>query len=69
MVNVIDIVALVNTILNNSNLEICQILSSDMDFNNELNVVDIVSIVQIIISKFIIMEQTSYCIYAKTIYS
>ena len=49
MVNVIDIVALVNTILNNSNLEICQILSSDMDFNNELNIIDVVSLTQIIL--------------------
>ena len=49
MVNVIDIVALVNTTLNNSNLEICQILSSDMDFNNELNIIDVVSLTQIIL--------------------
>ena len=50
MVDIVDIVVLVNTVLNNNELQICQILSSDMDFNNVLNVSDIVSLINIILN-------------------
>jgi len=50
MVDIVDIVVLVDTVLNNNELQICQILSSDMDFNNVLNVSDIVSLIHIILN-------------------
>ena len=51
--NVVDVVAVINVILDNSYLEllICQRLATDMDFNNELNVVDIVALVNFILSE------------------
>ena len=47
--NVVDIIILVDSIVNLNDLEICQNLSSDFDFNNILNVSDVVSLIQIIL--------------------
>ena len=49
LVNVVDIIVLVSSIVNDNDLEICYVLASDMDFNNELNISDIVSLIQIIL--------------------
>ena len=49
LVNVVDIIVLVSSIINDNDLEICYVLASDMDFNNELNISDIVSLIQIIL--------------------
>ena len=50
IVNVVDIIILVDSIVNLNDLEICQNLSSDFDFNNILNVSDVVSLIQIILA-------------------
>ena len=50
LINVVDVVQLVTFVLNQSDFDSCQILTSDVNGDNLINVVDIVNIVSSILS-------------------
>jgi hypothetical protein len=50
MINIQDVILLLNIILNNNNLDYQQIIASDINGDNQIDILDIIDLITIILS-------------------